>query len=338
MAKLGEILPKPQAAFFSDTQGEPESVYQWLSWLCGVEVKYKLDANGTRRAYVDPGVYTGGALGTVIPVHIITKGSLEESSLKMVTSQKHRRDGKAGGYLYSRTDIPFFTKDVDGKVGKIRQRGCTRDFKIHPLIRSARKMVGKKLMQKWRAKHRASLKELAEWKRECVQIRREAKKQGIKKPSLPAMPFPAWSECQSDPLVVQWIGISTDEITRMKDSRDPWILCRWPLIEKRMNRHDCLEWMKRNKFPPPPRSACVYCPFHNDIEWRRLKRDEPSEFQRAVQFERDIQRVKGASENIRSVPFLHSSCKPLDQVDFSNEEERGQINLFNNECEGMCGV
>jgi len=35
---------------------------------------------------------------------------------------------------------------------------------------------------------------------------------------------------------------------------------------------------------------------------------------------------------------MHRSLVPLDQVDLSTAEDRGQLNLFLNECEGMCGV
>lgn len=133
-------------------------------------------------------------------------------------------------------------------------------------------------------------------------------------------------------VVMQWIGISLDEVSRMKDSREKWQENRWPLIEARMNRTDCLRWMEAHGFPKPPRSACVFCPYHNDTEWRRLKEQEPAEFEKAVQFE------KGRSENFASTPFLHRSCKPLETIEFSTEEERGQLNMFNNECEGMCGV
>ena len=35
---------------------------------------------------------------------------------------------------------------------------------------------------------------------------------------------------------------------------------------------------------------------------------------------------------------VQSSCMALDEVDFSTEEDRGQINMFNNDCTGMCGV
>ncbi len=137
--------------------------------------------------------------------------------------------------------------------------------------------------------------------------------------------------------VVSWIGISLDEVSRMKPSRNFWAKNRWPLIEMEMSRHDCLRWMEKNGYPKPPRSACVYCPFHSDHEWRRLKIDEPSEFERAVQFEKDLQAVKRVSDNMNGVPFLHNSLIPLGQVDFSEDTAQGALH-FHNECEGMCGV
>jgi hypothetical protein len=141
--------------------------------------------------------------------------------------------------------------------------------------------------------------------------------------------------------VIQWIGISLDEIYRMKESREPWLQSRWPLIENKISRHDCLEWMKKNGFPEPPRSACVYCPFHSNYHWRKLKSDEPKEFEKAVKFEVAIQKSREAQKHLKNLAatvFLHRSCKPLSEVDFSTEEDRGQLDMFNNECEGMCGV
>lgn len=136
-----------------------------------------------------------------------------------------------------------------------------------------------------------------------------------------------------------WIGISTNEISRVKPSRVRYSTHRWPLIDLEMSRVHCLQWMEKRGFPKPPRSACVFCPYHSDAEWRRLKTQEPEEFAKAVQFERDYQAAKAQTVSIKGfVPWLHSKRIPLDQIDFSTEEERGQLNMFNNECEGMCGV
>jgi hypothetical protein len=137
---------------------------------------------------------------------------------------------------------------------------------------------------------------------------------------------------------VVWLGISTDEIRRMKPSQKPYIEHRFPLIEKRMSRNKCLEWMADNSYPKPPRSACVFCPYHSDKEWRRLKSEEPESFQRAVEFERQVQAASLCSTTARATPFLHASRKPLDQVDLRTDAERGQLSLWMDECEGHCGV
>jgi len=140
--------------------------------------------------------------------------------------------------------------------------------------------------------------------------------------------------------VTQWIGISYDEIQRMKDSRDKWCDNRWPLIEKQMHRHHCKQWMKKHGYPEPPRSACYYCPFHSDEEWRNLRNGDPGYFQKAVEFDKQLrsQHKKYAPE-LRMSVYLHRSCKPLDEIDFDSDEDKGQLTWdFMAECEGMCGV
>jgi hypothetical protein len=144
---------------------------------------------------------------------------------------------------------------------------------------------------------------------------------------------------QKDVTVTHWIGISWDELQRMKMSQCKWSQHRWPLIERKMTRRHCLEWMEANGFPQPPRSACMYCPFHSDREWRRLRDEEPEAFAACVKFEKDLQKVKSRTERMNGIPYLHSSLKPLDTVDFSTDIERGQGAFdFNAECAGMCGV
>jgi hypothetical protein len=143
---------------------------------------------------------------------------------------------------------------------------------------------------------------------------------------------------EKEPQCVSIVGISLDEIRRMKPSRDPWVTLRWPLIEKRIDRRQCKDWMESHGYPEPPRSACVFCPYHANSEWRRLQVEEPEEFERAVKFEKDLQAAKDAGDNFYSVPFLHNSCKPLDTIDFRSDVERGQGLLWDDECEGMCGI
>lgn len=129
------------------------------------------------------------------------------------------------------------------------------------------------------------------------------------------------------------MGISMDEIYRVKVNRLDYITNIYPLIDLKMSRKDCINWMKKNNYPTPPRSACTFCPFHNNEEWLNIKKNK-EEWNEVVELDRLIR--KGTKKNTDEV-FLHKDCLPIDQVNFENKKDN-QIDLFNNECEGMCGI
>jgi len=137
------------------------------------------------------------------------------------------------------------------------------------------------------------------------------------------------------PVVEQWIGISLDEVIRMKPARETWQVNRWPLVEERMTRTDCLRWLERHEYPIPPKSACVGCPFHSDVRWREIRDHDPKAWAEAVAVDHDI---RTGLRGVHGEVFLHRSAIPLDDVDLSTAEERGQLDLWGNECEGLCGV
>lgn len=132
------------------------------------------------------------------------------------------------------------------------------------------------------------------------------------------------------------IGISLDEAQRMKPARQQYMRNVFPLIDLRMTRHDCVRWLERHDYPTPPKSACIGCPFHSDIYWRDLRDNRPIEWADAVDADRQLR--LGEPGKMRPIEFMHRSCVPLDEVDLSTAAERGQPDLFGNECEGMCGV
>lgn len=139
----------------------------------------------------------------------------------------------------------------------------------------------------------------------------------------------------SFPVVESWIGISTDEIVRAKPSFEAWQVKRFPLIEMRMSRRDCLAWLRRHDYPDPPKSACIGCPFHSDNLWRYMRDNDAEAWADAVEVDRALRTgVRG----IRGEIFRHRSGVPLDQVDLSTAADHGQLDLWPNECEGMCGV
>jgi hypothetical protein len=127
------------------------------------------------------------------------------------------------------------------------------------------------------------------------------------------------------------IGISMDEVWRMKSSRVNYIENKFPLIELGITRQQCLRWMEERQYPKPPKSSCIGCPFHSDAQWRSLSKDE---FRDAVEIDKIIRHQPG----FKGQQFMHRSMKPLDQVDLRTDEEIGQKDLFANDCEGLCGV
>ena len=138
-----------------------------------------------------------------------------------------------------------------------------------------------------------------------------------------------------DQYVEQWIGISTDEVMRMKPARDKYIHNRHPLIEAKLSRQDCINWIKEKKLLLPEKSACICCPYHNDGYWHFMKTERVKEFADAVEFDKKIRNItRKDDEEI----FTHRSCVPLDQVEFNKKDKSKQIDMFNDECEGMCGV
>ncbi len=214
------------------------------------------------------------------PVHRVTAGDIAADHLSGLNTTGQRF-----------ASMPLFTQN-----GGMGRRQCTVEYKIDPIRRKIRELLGLKPRQ--RAK-------------------------GI--------------------AVRQWIGISTDEALRMKDARDLWIENAWPLIDQvRMSRRECQQWFAV-RFPGRrlEKSACVACPFHSDASWREMKLHDPASFAAAAAFDsaiRNASATRPADSTLKQEKFVHRSLQPLDEVDFRNLEDLGQLNFFNEECEGMCGV
>jgi len=128
-----------------------------------------------------------------------------------------------------------------------------------------------------------------------------------------------------------WIGISTDEAHRMKPSRKKWIIHKYPLIDARMSRIDCLALFKERGIPLPPKSSCIGCPYHSDKHWLEIKKSE-EDWKDAVFIDKIIRNGISGSDGPL---YLHRSLMPLDKVPIN---EGLFQDLFGNECEGLCGL
>jgi len=140
-----------------------------------------------------------------------------------------------------------------------------------------------------------------------------------------------------DHLMTTVIGISYDESQRMRDAAFPWLRNDYPLVDGRITRQDCIDYAIKHSYQTPPRSACIGCPFKSNDEWRLLK-DKPKEWEDAVAFDAQLRINDRLVKRFNGQAYLHSSMKPLPEVDLRSESELGILNLFDQECEGMCGV
>ena len=212
------------------------------------------------------------------PVARVSAGDLRADLLATMRGERGRMEARP----------PFFTSR-----GGMVQRQCTRYYKIRPVQRRIRELLGLKSGQRW----------------------------------------PKDVRCH------QWIGISLDEAHRMKPSGVPSIENVYPLVDARLTRADCLRWLELNGYERPPKSACTFCPYHDDAQWRALRDSAPADWADAVRVDEAIRGgVPGPRRPGGEAWFVHRSRVPLSQADLSTPEERGQANLFGNECEGMCGV
>ena len=147
------------------------------------------------------------------------------------------------------------------------------------------------------------------------------------------MPIRKWlranTDCNFKNPVAQWIGISLDEVQRMKPAREKYMKFRYPLIEQRLYRHDCEKYLKDNDLPVPVRSSCVGCPFHSKREWRNLN---DAEFTDVVEFEKGVTEIGMTHPDKRGSyysnrVFLHRSLVPISERPF-DEPATGQQELF----------
>ena len=255
MAGEGAFDRVPDCAIFADTRWEPPSLYDHINWL-----KDRLS----------------------FPLHVVDNGRSLREDVKALTNH-------SGSSNY--VDIPVYLKGRYGESDGIGRRQCTTNYKVRPIRRRIRELLGLRPRQR----------------------------------------------VPTGTTVELWLGISTDEAVRMKDSRDRWMTNRYPLIEAGMSRGDCADWWAARHDRPLERSACVACPFQSRGRWVETKQRWTQLFAEAVEIDARMRgRLAFAKE-----PYLHMLRMPLAQavaLDEQNMGAGGQKDGFGNECEGHCGV
>ncbi|WP_343668695.1 hypothetical protein [Chitinophaga sp.] len=192
--------------------------------------------------------------------------------------------------------IPCFTKNDDGSQGMLR-RQCTSEYKIGPVDEVIRRLYGMRPRQR-------------------------------------------------RPETFVWKGITVDELDRMSEPEQKWKRHVYPFTgyqfnakgiwEKlnwgiQMSRVDLYNWYQKMGFPIPPKSSCVFCPYQSDLNWSRMKKHNPEDFDAAVQVDYAIR--NSTQKGVKNQCFLHRSMTPLDMVEFDDQDD-----LWSGECSGNCHI
>lgn len=200
--------------------------------------------------------------------------------------------------------IPAFTLGEDGSNGGMTRRQCSKEYKIEVVERAIRY--------------------------ELLALN-------------PRQRMPR------NKVITQYYGISFDEGGRARRIEENWgrrglWTPRFPLIEAFMTRANCLEWLSKHGGVPHevPRSACVFCPYHSDYEWNRIKTEDPEGWARAVEVDKGLRAHDArCAQGMDRAMFVHRSCQPLElvQLDTRSDPRKAQLAInFAAECMGVCGV
>lgn len=140
--------------------------------------------------------------------------------------------------------------------------------------------------------------------------------------------------------VEQWIGFSWDEVGRIKDSDVQFIVNRYPLVERRMTRNDCEDYLKSLGLPVPIKSACKRCPYRAASEWIDMRDNDPDEWGEIIRFDdanRDNPLAKRGGSTADQL-FIYKRGVPLAsanlEADAKRERKGRQLPLFL--CDGPC--
>lgn len=149
-------------------------------------------------------------------------------------------------------------------------------------------------------------------------------------------------------VVHQYIGISWDERSRAFDvsrrflhddrSEKPNWKAHFPLLtlngemKPGWTRDDCEEYLRASVPHKVYGSSCIFCPFKDDPTWALSMQPGPTR-DRLIAIDSAL-RVPGSGSGLAHKLYLHRACRPIDQIDFTNERQLS----FAMECEGGCGL
>lgn len=199
--------------------------------------------------------------------------------------------------LFTEQEIILASGATKKQIGRLK-RQCTANYKIEPI----EKQIRIELLNRGYAKKD---------KKNAIRINKNIKVQ-----------------CQ--------LGISFDEVERMKPSKVNFIDNIYPLIDLKMTRKNCEEWLISHNLPVPKKSSCKRCPYHTKAYFREMKTECPGDWLSVIMFDyhlRDGTIRIGATA--KGNVYFTKECIPLEQINLDTPQEKGQLDMCD---EGYCFI
>ena len=310
MACHGLITPKPMCAIFADTQWERKATYEMIEFLTDYAKDFDIPVYTVTKGNIREDVINPELRNPSLPFYINTQ--------RLITVADQREE------LEAKIDETFPNLEPDEIADAL--------FDIHP-SEGVHEVV-----EQWQENKE---KELADFdqrveageiqdkytKADTAMLRRQCTADYKIRPITKLVK--ELTNCNFKNPATQWIGISIDEVQRMKPPRVKYLKFRYPLVEMKMGRGELLQWMEKNNFPIPSRSSCIGCPFHDDKEWLSLNEEE---FEDACQFdeakrESGMTHPKTGKTYYSNRVYVHRSLRPLRERPFKTKNP-DQTTLF----------
>jgi len=123
-----------------------------------------------------------------------------------------------------------------------------------------------------------------------------------------------------DKPVTTWIGISRDEMDRIRVSTLQWQELYYPLLfSVPLRREECVYTVMQHGLPRPPKSSCWSCPHRRNSQWRHQRDNFPEDHAKAIALDERLRAQDIANGN--SGVYLHSSRVALKDANLEDEED-----------------
>ena len=145
--------------------------------------------------------------------------------------------------------------------------------------------------------------------------------------------IPRYSKRIGEGTLVKWIGFTSNEWHRIKESRQKYVDLQYPMIDRKISDTDLTTYFIKAGRPIPPRSVCSAC-YANDVaHFREMYLERPENWAQAVNIDEEIRDLRCVGINDEC--FVSSTLIPLRvmaEMNFENLKDQELVACHSGHC------